>query len=277
MAKWKQRIGFVMIFLIVLMMAKPALAMEKNIFNEKRSTLPVNEKVDNVIILGHNIDIKGKVDTAAIVVNGNMNISKTARINGIVLVINGTVTQEPGSYVRENILAFKFTNQSINYLLMGLALMLSSWAVQLIVSSGLVLLTVLVGFLLKNKGANKLELYKEQAGKIVLVGAVASIALSGIIGLLFITVFGIPLAILLAIVPFVFFMIGVTLVSRIIGEKLLVNRQLPEWLKDFAGAFVTIAVFNFPFFGLVIALAVLWFSTGFMILWLKERPWRKQK
>ncbi len=277
MAKWKQRIGFVMIFLIVLMMAKPALAMEKNIFNEKRSTLPVNEKVDNVIILGHNIDIKGKVDTAAIVVNGNMNISKTARINGIVLVINGTVTQEPGSYVRENILAFKFTNQSINYLLMGLALMLSSWAVQLIVSSGLVLLTVLVGFLLKNKGANKLELYKEQAGKIVLVGAVASIALSGIIGLLFITVFGIPLAILLAIVPFVFFMIGVTLVSRIIGEKLLVNRQLPEWLKNFAGAFVTIAVFNFPFFGLVIALAVLWFSTGFMILWLKERPWRKQK
>ena len=277
MAKWKQRIGFVMIFLIVLMTAKPAFAIEKNIFNEKRSTLPVNEKVDNVIILGHNIDIKGKVDTAAIVVNGNMNISKTARINGIVLVINGTVTQEPGSYVRENILAFKFTNQSINYLLMGLALMLSSWAVQLIVSSGLVLLTVLVGFLLKNKGANKLELYKEQAGKIVLVGAVASIALSGIIGLLFITVFGIPLAILLAIVPFVFFMIGVTLVSRIIGEKLLVNRQLPEWLKNFAGAFVTIAVFNFPFFGLVIALAVLWFSTGFMILWLKERPWRKQK
>ncbi|MGG5254390.1 hypothetical protein ACQYAD_12920 [Neobacillus sp. SM06] len=277
MAKWKQLIGFVMIFLIVFMTAKPAFAMEKNIFNEKRSTLPVNEKVDNVIILGHNIDIKGKVDTAAIVVNGNMNISKTARINGIVLVINGTVTQEPGSYVRENILAFKFTNQSVNYLLTGLALLLSSWAVQLIVSSGLVLLTVLVGFLLKNKGAHKLELYKEQAGKIVLVGVVASIALSGIIGLLVITVFGIPLAILLAIVPFVFFMIGVTLLSRIIGEKLLVNRQLPVWLKDFAGAFVTIAIFNFPFFGLVIALAVLWFSTGFMILWLKEKPWRKQK
>ncbi|XJZ28798.1 hypothetical protein ACF5W4_08430 [Bacillota bacterium Lsc_1132] len=270
-------IGLIMIFLIVFLTAKPAFAMEKNIFNEKRSTLPANEKVDNVIILGHNIDIKGKVDTAAIVINGNMKISKTARINGIVLVINGTVSQEPGSYVRENILAFKFTNQSINYLLIGVALLLSSWVVQFIVSIGLVLLAVLVGLLFKNKETIHIDFYKKQAGKIVLVGAVASIALSGVIGLLMITVFGIPLAILLTLAPFVFFIIGLTLFSRLIGEKLLVNRQLPDWLKHFAGAFVLIGAFNFPFFGLVIFLAVLWFSTGVMVIWIKEKQWRKSR
>lgn len=262
---------FLLIFSLILSVAQPAFAMEKNILNEKRTTLPANEKVDNVIILGHDIDIKGKVDTSAIVVNGNLKISKTARINGLVLVINGSVTQDPGSYVRENILALKFTNETINHLLIGAAILLSTWLVQFVLSIGFVLLAVLIGLLLKNKGTQDIDFYKQQAGKLILVGAVASIALAGIISLLIITVFGIPLAILLAIPPLVFFIIGIALLSRMIGEKLLINRQLPNWLINLAGAFVLISTFNFPFFGWLILLAVFWFSTGLMIIWMKER------
>lgn len=273
----KGLLRFLMIFTLALSIAQPAFAMEKNILNEKRTTLPANEKVDNVIILGHDIDIKGKVDTSAIVVNGNMNISKTAKINGLVLVINGSVTQEPGSYVRENILALKFTNETINHLLIGAAILLSTWLVQFVLSIGFVLLAVLIGLLFKNKGTQDIDFYKQQAGKLILVGAVASIALAGMISLLVITVFGIPIAILLAIPPLVFFIIGIALLSRMIGEKLLINRQLPNWLINLAGAFVLTSTFNFPFFGWLILLAVFWFSTGFMIIWMKERWLTKRR
>lgn len=268
---------FMMMFVLALSVSQPVFAMDKNILNEKRTTLPVNEKVDNVIILGHDIDIKGKVDTSAIVVNGNMHIAKTAKINGLVLVINGNVKQDPGSYVRENILAFKFTNDTINHLLIGAAILFGTWLIQFVFSIGLVFLAVLIGLLFKNKGTKDIDFYKQNAGKLILAGAVASVALTGVISLLIISVFGIPLAILLAIPPLVFLLIGLALLSRIIGERLLQHRELPDWLKNLAGAFVLISSFNFPFFGMVILLAVFWFSTGFMIVMIKEKWLNKRR
>lgn len=267
---------FMMIFILALSVSQPVFAMDKNILNEKSTTLPVNEKVDNVIILGHDIDIKGKVDTSAIVINGNMHIAKTAKINGLVLVINGNVKQEPGSYVRENILAFKFTNDTINHLLIGAAILLGTWLIQFVLSIGFVFLAVLIGLLFKNKGTKDIDFYKQQAGKLILAGAVASVALTGVISLLIITVFGIPLAILLAIPPLVFLLIGLALLSRMIGERLLEHREWPHWLKNLAGAFVLISAFNFPFFGMIIFLAVFWFSTGFMVVMIKEK-WLKKR
>jgi uncharacterized membrane protein len=254
-------------FLLAITYVNPAFAMDRNILNEKKTVLPANQKVDNIIIVGHDIDIKGNVDVSAIVINGNMRISKSAKINGIVIVLNGNVEQEKGSYVKENILALKFTNDTLNHLLIGAALLLTSWLLRFVFSVIFVLLTVFAGLLLKNRTENGIKVFKQQIGKVFLVGIITSFVLLAIMILLVMTIVGIPIAIILAILPIIAFLIGLTILSQYLGEKLFSNYDTARWIKVFAGSFLLISIFNFPFFGGIILLCVLWFSSGLAILW----------
>lgn len=256
------------LFLMGFIAVKPAFAMDKHIFNEKKTVLPVNESVDNVIVFGHDIDIKGKVDTSAIVVNGNLKISKTAKINGLVLVLNGTVIQETGAYVKENILAFKFKSDTVNHLLIGAILLFSSWLLRFVISVGLVLLSILIGLLIHKREVASLQTFKRQTGKLLLVGAVGWVALIGISLLLIFTVFGIPIAIILLIPPMLAFLFGTSVISEALGEKLISNVQTADWVKTFAGSFLLVSVYNFPFFGWLMLLCVFCLSNGLMLLWI---------
>jgi hypothetical protein len=271
MPRFKFVISLIIICLLAGMTGNTVFAMDKNFMNEKKTVLPANEKVDNVIVLGHDIDIKGKVDISAIVINGNLRISKTARIDGIVLVINGSVIQEPGSFVKENILAFKFEDDTMNHLLIAASLLLGSWLIRFILSVAMVLLSVLIGLLLKNKGKQSLNRLKGQTGKMLLIGAIASFVITGIILLLIITVIGIPIAIILAIPPFIFFLLGLAMIGRMIGENLLSQLNPAHWIILLAGSFVLVSFFNFPFFGWIVFLSIFWISTGLMIMWMRDK------
>lgn len=275
---WNRKLvlSLMMMFLMAFLLVKPVSAMDKNILNEKKTVMPAYEKVDNIIVVGHDIDIKGKVDFSAIVINGNLKISKSAKINGIVIVINGDVNQEKGSYVKENILALKFKNDTINHLLIGVALFLTNWILRFVFSVGLVLLTVLVGLLLKNSGEQRIRIFKQQIGKVFLVGAIASFVLLAIILLLIITIFGIPIAIILAIPPLIAFLIGLSIFSQYFGEKMLSGGYTTRWITIFAGSFLLISIFNFPFFGAIVLLCVFWLSNGLMILWTFNKLSRKR-
>lgn len=269
-------LSFFIIFLMVLSVVNPAFAADRNIFNGNKTILPANERVDNVIVIGHDMDIKGKVDISAIVINGNLKISKTAKINGIVLVVNGSVNQEPGSYVKENILAFKFTDETLNHLLIGAALLLGNWLFHFIFSILLVLFSVLIGVFIKDKGEHSIDRLRRQAGKLTLTGAIASFVLLGIILLLIISVIGIPIAIILAFPPMIFFLIGLSILSRIIGEKLISKLNPSNWVTSLTGSFVLVSIFNFPFFGWIMLLCIYWLSAGLLIVWVKERWFKKR-
>ncbi|MDP4155287.1 MAG: hypothetical protein Q8929_06570 [Bacillota bacterium] len=270
-------ISVLMMFLLAIIFVNPAYAMDRNILNEKKTVMPPNEKVDNIVVIGHDIDIKGKVDVSAIVINGNMRISHTARINGIVIVLNGNVQQEPGAYVKENILALKFTNDTLNHLLVAAALLLTSWLLHFVLSVIFVLLTVLTGLLLKNKTEHSIQMFKQQTGKVFLVGIITGFVLLAIMLLLIITIMGIPIAIILAIPPILTFLIGLSIISQYIGEKLFPNSYTALWIKIFAGSFILISIFNFPFFGGIALLCVFWFSSGLLILWVINKLGRKRK
>jgi hypothetical protein len=263
-------------FLLAITFVSPAFAMDRNILNAKNTVMPANEKVDNIIVVGHDIDIKGKVDVSAIVINGNMRISKSAKINGIVIALNGNVQQEKGSYVKENILALKFTNDTLNHLLIGVALLLTSWLFRFVFSVVFVLLTVLAGLLLKNRTEHGIKMFKQQIGKVFLVGIITSLVLLAVMMLLVITVVGIPIAIILAIPPIIAFLIGLAILSQYLGEKLFSNYDTGRWIKVFAGSFLLISIFNFPFFGGIALLCVFWFSSGFTILWMISNAGKKK-
>lgn len=255
---------------------KPAFAMNKNFLNVDKTILPANERVDNVIVLGHNMDIKGKVDISAIVINGNLTISKTAKIDGIVLVVNGSVKQEQGSFVKENIIALKFQDETLNHLLIAAALLIGNWLLHFIVSILIVLLSVLIGILFKDKRESTLEKLKREYGKLMLTGAIASFVLLGIILLLIFTVIGIPVAILLAIPPMISFLIGMSLLSRILGEKLVGNLHPAKWVTSLTGSFVLVSIFNFPFFGWIFILCLFWISSGLLLVWVRGKWFKKR-
>jgi hypothetical protein len=265
-----------MFFLMATVFVKPAFAMDKNILNEKKTIMPANERVDNIIVVGHDIDIKGKVDVSAIVVNGNLKISKSAKINGIVIVLNGNVNQEKGAFVKENILALKFTSDTINHLLIGAALLLTNWLLRFILSVIFVLITVLAGLLLKNKAEQSMRIFQDQPGKVFLVGAISSLVLIAIVLLLIITIVGIPIAIILAVPPVIAFIIGLSIIGQYLGDKLISNEFTARWIKIFAGSFLLISIFNFPFFGGIALLCAFWFSSGLMILWIISKIGRNR-
>jgi hypothetical protein len=275
---WRRRIvlSVMMLFFFACIFVKPAYAMDKTVLNEEKTVMPANEKVDNIIVVGHDIDIKGKVDISVIVINGNLKISKTAKINGTVMVINGNVNQVEGSYVKENILAFKFKNDTVNHLLLGFGLLLSDWLIRFVLSVGLMVVSILVSILMKNRGEKSLQLFKQQTGKLILVGAAASFALIGVILLLIISVVGIPVAILLVLPPLIAFIIGVTILGQFFGAKLISRYHPSNWITVFAGSFLLISAFNFPIFGFILMLGIFWLSTGLMILWIVEKLFKRK-
>lgn len=263
------------LFLLAINFVHPAYAMDKNILNEKKTMIPNNQKVDNIIVVGHDLDIKGKVDISVIVINGDLKISKTAKINGIVIVLNGKVQQEQGAFVKENILALKFTNDTINHLLIGAALLLSSWLLRFVLSVVFVLLSVLAGLLIKNRYDRNILIFKEQIGKVFLIGAITSFVLLAIILLLIITIIGIPIAIILAIPAIVAFLVGTSIISQYLGDKLFTSSYTAKWIRVFTGSFLIISLFNFPFFGVILLFCVFWFSSGLMILWIINKIGKK--
>jgi hypothetical protein len=277
MSNRKLFLSLTILFLLTFFLGQPAFALDKNILNNKQTILPANEKVDNIIVIGHDMDVKGKVDVSVIVLNGNLTISKSAKINGIVIVLNGNVYQEQGSFVKENILALKFSNDTINHLLLGAGMLLTSWLLRFVFSVVFVLLTVLVGLLLKNRTEQTMPMFKQQIGKVFLAGAISSLVLLAIILLLIITIIGIPIAIILAIPPIIAFLVGLSIISQYLGEKLFSGSYTARWIKIFAGSFLLISIFNFPFFGGIALLCVFWLSSGLMILLFMNQRGRKQK
>jgi hypothetical protein len=187
------------------------------------------------------------------------------------------VQQEKGSYVKENILALKFTNDTLNHLLVGAALLLTSWLLRFVLSVIFVLLTVLSGLLLKNRTEQGIQMFKQQTGKVLLVGIITSLVLLAIMLLLIITIIGIPIAIIIAIPPLLAFVIGLAIISQYLGGKLFPNSYTAGWVKVFAGSFLLISIFNFPFFGGIALLCVFWFSNGLLILWIINTLGRNRK
>jgi hypothetical protein len=95
--------------------------------------------------------------------------------------------------------------------------------------------------------------------------------------LLIITVIGIPIAIILAIPQLIAFIIGLSIISKYLGEKLFPNSYTANWIKVFAGSSLLISIFNFPFFGGIALLCVFWLSSGLIILWLINKLGRKRR
>ncbi|MBS4174079.1 hypothetical protein [Bacillus sp. FJAT-49736] len=268
MKGFKLLFSSLVILIISSLLLNPALAAEKNVLNQKETVIPKNEKVENVIVLGNNATINGEVKVAVVVINGNLQINKTANIKGPVLVIGGQINQEIGAKVTEPIISLNFNDQTKDSFILGGLIFLASWIIRLAISILLVLITVIVGIATKHRLNALPEGIALKPGKLIITGFISSLALLVVSVLLTILIIGIPVVILILIGVLISFVIGLVFVSGQLGNQFRMFEGKPKWVALLAGSALIVAAANFPLFGGILLLVLSWFSIGLSVSWL---------
>lgn len=269
-------IGLFIIFAMIFSIGQPVFAADRNVIDDEPIVIQSGQTVDNVVSFGHRTVISGHVRDAVIVLNGDLNLSSSAKVNGLVLVIGGHVHQAQGAHIGAEVYSFSFTNDRYNSFIIAGLLLLAGWTLSLALSLLLIILSVVSGLLLRKRLTIFTSPIKHAYGKLLVIGALTSIILAALILVLTFTIIGIPLAIVLCIIPLIFFFIGLTAVSELIGKAFVRNDKPQGWLQKLCGASIVVAGMNIPFIGIFVWLALLWLSTGLMTMWfydkLKRRP-----
>lgn len=238
----------------------------------KTVTVPAGKTVDNFFAIGQNAVINGTVRNMVLVVGGNLTIHSTARIDELIVVIGGSVTEDKGSHATENIFSFAWNKRVLDAFLFGGVILLSTSLAKLIVALILILFSTLSGQLIPESFI-KQSLFG--SWKLWLTGLIAGIWILILIGILSVTIIGIPIAIVLLVLPFISFLILTGQMSRELGQRLIPERQ-PTWLTTVLGAFFLSSVLGFPLIGLLFYFGVMVLSLGHLILWVTEH-WQGRK
>lgn len=253
--------------------ASPVFAAETNMLQRHDTVVPASQTVENVVVIGGDAIIQGTVRDSVVVIDGNLDILRTAHIKGAVLVMGGKITQEPGAQVTDNVLNITFDQPLWNSLLIGGAMLIGLWFVRLLASLALMLAPVLLFFIVGRKMDSFESLLERSVWRLMTVGFVSGIVMLAVSILLSITVIGIPLAIVLVLLVLLAFLTGLTAISKTIGRWIPGTQERPLWMLVFGGALILTAAFNVPLFGGILLLFLFWISLGMATLWL----WDKRK
>ncbi|MFC7392045.1 hypothetical protein [Scopulibacillus cellulosilyticus] len=270
MKKSRYILGFLSIIFFAAFLIHPAFAAEKGIIKSKETVVPEHQKVEHVIVFGNDAHISGSVKNAVIVINGNLDIKRTANIHGFVLVVGGQIKQQAGAHVTEDIMSLNLNNKMQNSLILGIVLLLGNWLLRLAGSIVLVLITILAGILLR-KRLNPADIINKQVGRFMATGAIASLAIIAVTLLLLITIIGIPIGAILLLYTIISLIIGMAVLSKAVAERINGINDKPDWLLFLTGAILIVSVFNFPLIGFVIFLIVTWLSLGFSMKWIFDK------
>jgi len=266
---------YVLLLLVGLVFILPTPAMAKGIFEHQDTIVPANQIVDDVVVVGGNATILGTVNDSVILFNGNLELKASAKINGFVLVIGGTITQEPGAVITDEIINFSLDNATQNSLLVGGGMVVGTWLLQLAVSVLFVLLSVLAVVLGKGRTHAFTERARQNPGQLLYVGFFSSLILLALSVLLVITLIGIPILLLLVLVIILAFIIGLAATSILVGKRIRGLESRADWLLTLVGSSILVSFMNVPFIGGILFLGILVFSIGLMGIWGIEKIRRK--
>lgn len=238
--------------------------------------VPVGHSVESIFALSTDAHIGGSVRDVVLVINGDIYLEPTAQTD-LVIDLGGQVFNPTNVIAKTGVFRLSLTPQFVNQLFFGLAMILGLWLARLIISVlGIVLVTGL-GFLLRKRAQQGVNLLQTSYLRLLAIGLAASLILSGLIILLSLTVIGIPLAILLFIMGTIAVLLGILPVMEYIGQKNLSPRLLeyPSLSKWFIFALLLVAVLNLPLIGIIVLLGVAFTGLGVVLttgwIYFKER------
>jgi len=269
MAKFKHiKVAFI-VLMILFTTSIPVFASNQNIIEREHTNITTNQIVSNVVVVGNNATIEGTVKEAVIILNGNLNIKKTAHIQGLVVVLGGEIRQEYGATVTDDVLNIAFHREILNSLILGIAIIIVFWLLNFGLSILMILFIGLTVLLAKKNLEPIHTQIKDSPRRLILIGIATSIFLTAASVLLTITVIGIPLVVMLLAVILISIIITLATLSNMIGHHLLRTHD-DNWKVTLTGALPLIAGFNFPFFGGILLLLIIWLSLGILTQWFSD-------
>lgn len=273
--KIKNAMVYVALIIIGLFFWVPTNAMAKGIFEHQNTIVPVNQTVNDVVVVGGDATILGTVKDSVIVFNGNLDLKASAKINGFVVVVGGHVQQEQGAFIKDEIINLSFDHATINSLMTGGGLVIGTWLLQLAASVLLVILPVLTVFLSKGRIHPFVERARKSPGYLLYIGFFSTLLLIALSVLLFVTIIGIPIAMFIFLLAGLASVFGLATLSMIIGERIQGTFGRPDWLIALTGSIILVSLLNVPLIGGLLFIGIVVFSTGVMTLWVLEKGRRK--
>ncbi|MFV9510228.1 hypothetical protein [Tepidibacillus sp. LV47] len=269
----RKQLVYLLVFVILMTTSFPVHAANQNIIDNNQTNIAKDQSVENVVVIGNDLVIEGTVKDAVIVINGDLTVKQTAQIQGVVVVLGGGIQEEQGAKITDNVLNLSFRHEVLNSLLLGLSVIIGIW----IAKFGLSILLILLLFLTVLLAKKRLKPIQDQIAKspkrLIFIGIAASILLFAVSILLTITVIGIPIVMILLAIILGFLVLSLATLSKMVGAYLLRNKE-DHWKIPLVGAITLVAGINFPFFGGVLFLILVWISMGIMTLWISD--WMKR-
>lgn len=243
--------------------------------SERSTLIPQNESVEDVLVLGHNVTVAGRVSEILIVLDGNVHL-KSHSDTRLVVDVGGTVTQERGAHVNA-MYHFSLNTPFWNGALFGVTFALLAWAVMLAVSVGLVILAVLVAVAMRNQ---RIPLGNQDSSmrRMGVLGVLVSIVSLAVISILGLTLVGIPIATVIALLYLALGIIGFAMTSLWMGGVVLRMRERdrPNHVQTLVGAILLTAFMNIPFVGLLLFILMWFVGVGAATTWFSDF-WRRTR
>lgn len=242
--------------------AAPARADEP--FYHLNRVVQEGQRVENVFLYGEDGIIAGVVEDEVVVINGNLTLTKTARIQDRVFLIGGQLNQEPGAAVGKGIFHINLANENLNSLLLGAGAFVLLELAKLALALYVFLASLISLFVLKNRVNRAKGALQSGTVKVGLLGFFGALGLGLVFLALVVTVWGIPLALLLGLLLLALLPVGLSALSLLTGELLLKNfawGQKPFY-QVLIGSLFLVALFNFPVLGVLWGILVLVFALG---------------
>lgn len=259
----KRKVCFLLVLLVLLSCFSVNAWATESIFNQDK-VVNEGQKVENVFLYGEDGIISGVVTDEVVVINGNLTLTKTARVKDTVFLVGGKLIQEPGAEVGKGIFHFNFANENLNSLLLGVSAFGLIELAKLFLALLIFLVSLASLFVLKNRVRKAKTMLQAKMLKVGLLGLFATIGLGLVFIALTITIWGIPVVVLLGLVLLIFLPVGLGALSSIVGGLLLKSfawGQKPFY-QVLIGSLFIVALLNFPVLGILWGVLMLIFAIG---------------
>ncbi len=235
--------------------------------------------IGDVAVFGGAVDIAGDVSGDVAIAGGSVHLDSTAVVNGSVRVVGGGVSQSEGATVRggitrENnirinpgvgrVFVTPFMNQFNGAELAGLGLLRS-----IITAIALAALGALVVVFLPQPTQRVMATAQNQLAPSFGVGCLTLILLPVLLVALAITIIGIPVTVILAIVAAAAWIFGWIAIGYLAGERILEAlkvREIAPVLAVIVGVFILAVIGAVPCLGGLIALLIGTLGVGAVVL-----------
>lgn len=185
--------------------------------------VPAGTVVKNVVVMGANATIAGTVTDEVVVINGDVTLLPTAVIHDRVVVIGGDVHAAEGADFGKGLVRIGPEFASVGGLAVaGMALLLW-WLLKMALLVALVLVPLLLVWLWPAGAAEMSRLVEASPGRCLAAGLLCGVAVLVVMLLLFISLIGIPLAIMFGLVALLAAAAGMGGVSLAVGRRLPIN------------------------------------------------------